>query len=890
MKKTLSCVLMVMIGALGWSQAIRFEGKVLDSLGRPIVAANIIAFEAMEGAMGAFGISNETGTFRLNLKAEKPYRIKISAIGFETLDFELFAKGDVTKEYTLQTFVETLEEVEVTYEMPVTIKGDTIVYNADSFSTGTERKLGDLLENMPGVEINSDGQIRVEGKDVTKVMVEGKDFFDGDTKLASENIPADAVSKVEVLRNFNEVSQMRKLSNNEDNVAMNIKLKEGKKRFWFGEVGGGGGPEKRYLANPKLFYYSPKTSVNIIGNTNNLGKNPLSFRDYLNFSGGLKNLQGDDGTVIRLSNDSFGFSSFLSEQAAANRNTLGAFNFSYAPTEKLEFSGFAIQTGNRVTLISESQKNYFATGVTEKNTSQTILKDQNQIYKLSSIFQPHDDFQWDHDLFIKKGNISQTGRRFSEALLSENINTLNEEQPLTINQQMNLYYTLDERHVFSGAAVLGYDNQNPFYRLQRDRSPFSALLPLNTDSSSADINQSRNTKTLQWQLKLDYYYILNRKSNLNFTVSHAQNQQDFNSNIFQILDGNQVLNFNDPTLKNDVTFNIKDTYAGFFYRMVSGDFKFDTGFTVHRYTTFDEQLDTREENRFVTVLPKVQMSYNFRSSEQLRFTYRMSNAFSDVNALARGYIFNNYNTFYRGNRNLEVAQYANYNLNYSNFNMFNFTNIMASLQYSKKQNPFKNDVSIQGIDQVATTINSNFPDHNYAFNGYFQKRFSKLKWQIKTNLSFAKLNNIINGAYTQSNSFAQFYQSSLATSFKDLPNIELGYEFTSNRYEQEKRTDTYLTDSPYVRFDTLIGKNMVFVLDYSYNNYRNTVQTINEYHIFEGEISYRKEDGHWEYSIEATNLLNNVAINRDSFNELLSTTSTFTIQPRYFLFSVRYHL
>ena len=83
---------------------------------------------------------------------------------------------------------------------------------------------------------------------------------------------------------------------------------------------------------------------------------------------------------------------------------------------------------------------------------------------------------------------------------------------------------------------------------------------------------------------------------------------------------------------------------------------------------------------------------------------------------------------------------------------------------------------------------------------------------------------------------------------------------------------------------------MVFVLDYSYNHYRNTVQTINEYHILEGEVSYRKEDAHWEYSLAATNLLNNVAINRDSFNELLSTTTRFTIQPRYFLFSVRYHL
>ena len=124
-----------------------------------------------------------------------------------------------------------LDGVEIVYEMPVTVKGDTIVYNADSFNRGNEKKLGDVLENLPGVEINDDGEIQVEGKTVQKVMVEGKDFFDGDSKLATKNIPANAVDKVEVLRNFSEVSQMRGVTNNQDNIAINIKLKEGKKNF-----------------------------------------------------------------------------------------------------------------------------------------------------------------------------------------------------------------------------------------------------------------------------------------------------------------------------------------------------------------------------------------------------------------------------------------------------------------------------------------------------------------------------------------------------------------------------------------------------------------------------------------------------------------------------------
>ena len=104
-------------------------------------------------------------------------------------------------------------------------------------------------------------------------MKEGKekDFFDGDTKIATKNIPADALDKIQVLRNYNEVSNLKGLENNEDNVALNIKLKDGKKNFWFGDMMAGAGvgdTEDRSILNPKLFYYSPKYSVNLIGNLN----------------------------------------------------------------------------------------------------------------------------------------------------------------------------------------------------------------------------------------------------------------------------------------------------------------------------------------------------------------------------------------------------------------------------------------------------------------------------------------------------------------------------------------------------------------------------------------------------------------------------------------------
>jgi len=254
------------------------------------MGANVIAVEKETKILDGFGISSDTGFFRVSLKKNTDYQVKISFIGFQQIELDLNLSEDFDKNFVLEEQAETLDEVELIYEMPVTISGDTIVYNADSFNTGTEKKLGDVLKNLPGIEVNEDGTIEVEGKEVSKITVEGKDFFDGDSKLATQNLPANAVGKVQVLRNFSEAGQLRNVTNNEDNVAINISLKTGKDKFWFGELLGGLGNDDAYLAAPKVFYYAKDLSMSFLGNSNNIGEPALSRRDLFRFGGGFNNL------------------------------------------------------------------------------------------------------------------------------------------------------------------------------------------------------------------------------------------------------------------------------------------------------------------------------------------------------------------------------------------------------------------------------------------------------------------------------------------------------------------------------------------------------------------------------------------------------------------------
>ena len=226
-------ILVAMLLVAGMTNAqIKLTGVVKDSIGNPLEMANVIALNTQTKLLDSYGFTDAKGRYKLTLKKNTSYTIKASYIGNKTADVLIETKVvNLVKDIVLLPDT-TLEEVNISYKMPVTIKGDTIVYDADSFKVGTEKKLGDVLKRLPGVEVNADGEIEVEGKKVNKVMVEGKDFFDGDTKVATQNIPANAIDKVEILKNFSEVNQLRSVSDNQDNVAINIKLKEGKKNVW----------------------------------------------------------------------------------------------------------------------------------------------------------------------------------------------------------------------------------------------------------------------------------------------------------------------------------------------------------------------------------------------------------------------------------------------------------------------------------------------------------------------------------------------------------------------------------------------------------------------------------------------------------------------------------
>ena len=874
------------------SQEVHIQGKVKDSLGNPLAFANVILVNSESNSMEGFSISNENGEYKTPIYENSKYLLKVTLLGFEPIEvFIQTSTSSIQKNIILKEKAVSLEEVELVYEIPVKIKGDTIVYKTDAFVSGTEKKLGDVLKKLPGIEVNEDGEIEAEGKKVGKVMVEGKDFFDGDSKLAVKNIPADALDKIEVLRNYNEVSQIRDVTNNQDNVSLNILLKEGKKDFWFGEVTAGSDLDNLYIIHPSLFYYSPKYSINIISDLNNIGEVPFTVKDYLNFTGGLRNLNLNSGTLFNPTSNELGISLLQNNRAKEIDTKFGALNFSYSPIKNWDISGFSIYSFNETTLESFSNRTYTSTNFTETTSSLSNQELSLGLLKLSSTYKPNTNFQLDFDSFLKLSD--QEENNFLETItnVTDTIQQFNKQKPLSIKNNLNAYFTVMDKNIFALELQHLYQNEDPLYSLSRSIQPFASIIPIDRSQSSFKLSQERFVKTEKIDGKLDYFLITSPKSSINFTIGTILSNQKFDSSLFQTLDDSSVLSFTEDNLNNDVSFSFSDVFLGLHYKFLFGKFTFTPGMSFHSYSTINSQLDTKVSDNLSNIAPDLFINYQIKQSENVRLNYAVNREFTDINNLFEGYVLNNYNSIYQGNRNLESALYHKISLNYTSFNMFNFQNIFVNLSYNKRIDPFKGSNSIIGINQVNSRVNSNFSDEIYSGLFNFQRSFKKIKTNLGSRIYYSNFYNIVNETPILSKNFTQNYKISFTTTFQKTPNFEVGYNYTVNNYDNGGMNSTFYTNSPFIKFDAAFWDGFNFKIDYDYNNYSDKDNTIsNEFSFINSSLSYQKPESNWEYSLQATNLLDNSGINQDTFNEIFFTTSFYKVQPRYIYFKITYNL
>ena len=924
MMKKILFITVFMTAALASAQ-IEYKGVVKDSIGTPLEMANVIALDTVAKRIASYGFTDSKGNFKLELKANTAYNIKISYIGFKEISAKIKTKtSNTTASYTM--FEDNmLSGIEIISKMPITIKGDTIIYNADSFKNGSERKLEDVLKKLPGVEINAAGEIEVEGKVVEKILIDGKEFFSGDTKLASKNIPSNAVDKIQVLRNYSNVNQLSGVQNNQDRVAINIKLKEGKKNFWFGDIIAGAGNSadtNLYLFQPKLFYYTPKYTLNVIGDVNNLGDVVLSRRDLRSFGGGFRSQSPSNGTNINIGDAGIGFLSAGANNANRIETKLSALNISYSPNKKLDLSGFLIWSSN-----SNGQRNISEIDYINPNTPDDIvdnITDQTSntgLFRLSTTYKKDYNNQLSYNV---SGRFSSESVR--EAAVSRVLSNITETEsatPYTINQDFSYFYTAGEKSIFALEVKHILQDEDPFYVASLENDPdnnnpddidsleefedgfddAAGTLGLDRSNQFYTLEQDRRVKSNQLDAKLDYYYILNAKSNLNFVAGTILSKQNFDSRFFQILDSgaefdpNPTINgINNPQTTNDTEYSFSDIYAGVRYRLKSGIFTFTPGFTVHAYNSNNTQFGTETfKDTFTKFLPEFDIIAQFKRSESLNFSYKQEVNFTDVNQIARGIVANSYNSFFSGNPGLLNASFHNLTLRYSSYNLFNASNVYARINYKKTSDQVNRNTIFEPRSVVSSSTNINSPLDNESLTSFIGlgKTIKKIRTRFGGNFSYNKSYQFINSEENTNESLVRGMNASVGTNFTKAPNVTLRYRITYVDQSNSARPSDIktVTHAPSIDFDAYIWNSVTLTSDFTFNEVRQGGSKQSSFNIWNAKLAYRKDrDAKWEYELVGNNLLATGSQVDISQSIIAFTVNERFILPRFISFRVRYQL
>lgn len=286
------------------AQKISIKGQLLDRDGGVLPSATIMLLHAKDSTMANFGVSDKEGRFEIKNVNPGNYVLRATYIGYENLIVAVPpAENGVSDLGTIKMGSEDqmLKEIVIeTDRIPMTIKKDTIEYDALAFSVQKNAVVEDLLKRMPGIEIDGQGNIQAQGEQVRRVLVDGKEFFGRDPKMATQNIQADAVSKVQVFDRKSEQSQFTGIDDGSREKTINLELKDDRKAGAFGNTSLGYGTEDRFQTKTNINRFNKKSQLSVLGMGNNINMQGFSVGEFMNFSGNSQRMMSGGGVQLNM--------------------------------------------------------------------------------------------------------------------------------------------------------------------------------------------------------------------------------------------------------------------------------------------------------------------------------------------------------------------------------------------------------------------------------------------------------------------------------------------------------------------------------------------------------------------------------------------------------------
>ncbi|EGV45045.1 hypothetical protein BZARG_275 [Bizionia argentinensis JUB59] len=879
---TYRILLLLVLFTSGICAQVNLHGVINGSDSTLLEQVNILAFPQDKDVSMSYATSSEKGEFSLELKKNMTYKLTLSHIGYITLNDTLLVQSNsIPKNFILQLDKNILTEVVLNYTPPITVKKDTTTYQVDAFTDGNERKLREILKKLPGLTVDRDGNVTSQGKKVTNVLVENKPFFNGKSKLAVNNIPADAVLEIEIIDDYHETAFMKGLETSEE-VAMNINLKEDKKNFIFGDLEGNAGIENKYKVNPTIFKYGEKATYNYIGDLNNTAEKSFTLKDYIDFEGGLS-----DNNISDILNSDL--NRFLrNSEYYNNQHLFNALNMQFNPNTKNEFRVFAIAFDDVSNYETRNAKFYQTENITENKTNITNNDLKGLLAKTHYKYQPNSNTEIK---IISKLNRSDLNSDMFNAVKFDTTNTTYNSYLKSKNTEVlvsaSLKSKLSKKHTLTFFSKYNYQDNSGLTQWISPTNLFNSSIPLDIDENyniNKIIDVDKNLLTNNVKL----YWIVNNLLHLNTFLELDYQSSDIKFNNYQNLSDNSINSFSN--FSNDTENKYLKSNAYLEVRSYLGDILIEAKLNLESHNWKSTQIDSKAKNSETYWLPEINATWEFDTKKDLKVSYKSTSRFFDFdNILLRNQI-KSFNSIFYGNSDLTLSVSNRFSINYRNFKSYGIS-YFPSFYYKKTNNPLIYNRSLNSIYSETKPLNGINPNDNYLLN--FRTAYSHKYYRIRLTPTFeiASFHSIINNIEVENKRDSYGIDLSFESYFNHPLNYDIAFKHRLDKNKFDSFNNTSVTTDMYfgLRYEPENWKiNTSF--DQTFFKNKNITKTSSSYNSLNAEITYNKAESAWTFLLKANNLLDSKTRVITNYDITTVNEQATVLFPRYILFGISYRL
>ncbi|MCZ4224419.1 outer membrane beta-barrel family protein [Pedobacter rhodius] len=864
------------------------SGRVLQSKDKKPVDYASVAIKNLNDS-SVVGATTTVADGKFVFKNLKPgsYRLYAAFLGLKNANKDFTITAEKTEvnlgDIVLEAGTIDLQTVEIKAEVPpIVVKKDTLEFNASSFKTIENAAVEDLLKKLPGVEVDKAGTVKAQGETITKVKIDGKEFFGNDPLLATKNLPADMVDKIQIIDELSDQAQFTGIDDGTRTKIINITTRKDKKHGYFGNSSIGYGSDDRYDVNANVNRFNKDQQMSVVAQFNNVNKQ--------NFGGGLGVNSGSGGRSTGITNTNafgFNFSDTYSDQTQISAS------YFFNKTENLILRNSVTQNllGDITTVFNNNQNNTsdrlnhrLNFMVDTKIDSLTSLRIQPTLSYTDNESQNNSIYTRDYSTYTTNGTQALNNHNTAPSI-SNNIlfrrKFMRRGRTLSLNFNTSInnndadnYNNITDNTVNGGVTTQKITNQF-------------------NDQQSESVNQVS---------RLVYTEPISKTLSLEFNYQNGYNHNTSDRFTYNFNPATLQYDLLDLTYSNSYENTILTNTAGFSFNGNGKKYNWNLGFAVQNTDRTNNNLTQNyvlKQNVF-NYTPSAMYRYNFSNSKRLVFNYRGSTNQPTIQQLQP--IPNNTNTqsIPVGNPDLKPEFNNTLRVAYNTFTVGKNRSLFINLNLTQTSNKIANSSSLiqSGINQGKLAILPVNVNGTYA--GSVSSSLSlplmpenKLNFHINVNGSYDRDVNFTNSLKNITNSWSVTNGYRLVSNLNKL-DLTAGINGSINRstYSVQPNSNTrYYTFSPNISVSYLFPGEIRWSVDADYNQNTGRGEGFDtQFTLINSYISKQFFKNRGTFKAAINDLLNeNQGITRTANNNTIQDVS-YNVLKRYFMFSFTYTL